>query len=138
MWCNNNHLCRTININILGLQMVVSGNANGWKFVWISDSTWHVSIDKSNNDFTVHSVVRLWNLSTIRYDVSIQSTIFMRFKLLMNIKIKILLHFFQFLDKFRLCRTDLQRIVTGGILAGMAFIVSGVLELKLSVSFTNL
>ena len=56
----------------------------------------------------------------------------------MNIKIKILLHFFQFLDKFRLCRTDLQRIVTGGILAGMAFIVSGVLELKLSVSFTNL
>ena len=36
--------------------------------------------------------------------------------------------------KIGLCRTDLQKIVTGGVLAGIAFVASGILELQLAVS----
>lgn len=52
------------------------------------------------------------------------------------ILILIFIPFFEYviyplLNKVRLCRTPLQRIVTGGCLAGIAFLVSGFIELKL-------
>jgi len=42
------------------------------------------------------------------------------------------------LAKIGLCRTDLQKIVTGGVLAGIAFIVSGILELELVKTYPRL
>jgi len=42
------------------------------------------------------------------------------------------------LNKCRICTTDLQKIVAGGLLAAVSFIVSGGLELALQTSYPNL
>ena len=42
---------------------------------------------------------------------------------------------FIFVVKCNICKTDLQRIVAGGLLAAVSFIVSGCLELELEVHY---